>query len=78
MDFILQGGVPLALIYLSVEFGIIWISPSAGPNSWPSASIEQDVPVARGLDMTVVLIAFGLHYIYSSFGCLFCIARRVL
>jgi hypothetical protein len=65
LDFILQGGVSLAPIYLSVKFGIIWRSPSAGPKPWPSHLLSRTCQQLGGLDVTLALIVFGLHYIFS-------------
>jgi hypothetical protein len=71
LDFILQGGISLALIYLLVEFGIIWRSPSAGPKPWSSHLFSRTCQQLGGLDVTLVLL-------YLVFICIFSLWRLIL
>jgi hypothetical protein len=63
LDFRLQGGFLLAL---DLSFCGVWHHLEIS-FSWAEilvfSSIQQDVPAARGLDVTLVLIVFDLHYI---------------
>jgi hypothetical protein len=43
LSFRLPGGVSLVPIYILVEFGTFWASPSAGPKYW-SLIFQHDVP----------------------------------
>jgi hypothetical protein len=45
----LRGGILLALIYHSVEFDVIWRSPSARPKHWVFTAIQENVSAARGI-----------------------------
>jgi hypothetical protein len=65
LEFILQGGISLAPIYLLVKFGIIWRSPSAGPKPWPSHPSSRMCQQLWGLDVTLALIVFVLHHTFS-------------
>jgi hypothetical protein len=56
----LQGGLLLAPIYHSMEFGAIWRSPSARPKHWVFTAIEENVSAARGV-WTYPWILFVLY-----------------